>query len=108
LHRRGDGDAKIEEGRYIAAHIPNAKLVELEGEDHLIFVGDVEIVLDEIEEFLTGARGSVELERILSTILFTDIVGSTSQVAKLGDRRWQDLLNQHDRIVRQELIVAEA
>ena len=103
LHRRGDCDSKIEEARYIAARIPNAKLVELEGEDHLIFVGDVETVLDEIEEFLTGARGSVEPQRILATILFTDIVGSTSQVAKLGDRRWQDLLNLHDRIVRQEL-----
>ena len=81
LHRRGDRDAKIEEGRYIAGRIPNAKLVELEGEDHLIFVGDVDTVLDEIEEFLTGARRSVELERVLATILFTDIVGSTSQAA---------------------------
>jgi len=81
LHRRGDRDSKIEEGRYIAGRIPNAKLVELEGEDHLIFVGDVNSVLDEIEEFLTGARRSVELERVLATILFTDIVGSTSQAA---------------------------
>jgi class 3 adenylate cyclase len=103
LHRHGDCDVRIEEGRYIAARIPNAKLVELEGEDHLIFVGDVNAVLDEIEQFLTGARRSVELERILATILFTDIVGSTSQAAALGDRRWQDLLSLHDRMVRQEL-----
>ena len=103
LHRRSDADSKVEEGRYIAGQIPDAKLVELEGTDHLIFVGDVETVLDEIEEFLTGAHGSVELERILATILFTDIVGSTTQAAKLGDRRWQDLVHLHDRIVRQEL-----
>ena len=104
LHRRGDHDVKIEEARYIAARVPNAKLVELEGEDHLIFAGDVEAIIDEIEEFLTGARGSLEPQRVLATILFTDIVGSTSQAAKLGDRRWHDLLNLHDRTVRQELV----
>lgn len=103
LHRRGDHDSKVEEGRYIAAHIPNAKLVELDGEDHLIFVGDVDAVLNEVEEFFTGARRSVEVDRILATIMFTDIVGSTSHAAKLGDRHWQDLLSLHDRTVRQEI-----
>src|SRR5262249_38246536 len=103
LHRRADRDSRVEEGRFIAAQIPNAKLRELEGQDHLIFVGDVDGVVDEIEEFLTGVRAAREADRVLATILFTDIVDSTAHAADLGDQRWQELLGQHDRLVRQEI-----
>ena len=74
LHRRQDQDAKFAEGRYIADRIPGAKFVGLDGADHLIWVGDQDAVLNEVEEFLTGARQSSELDRVLTTILFTDIV----------------------------------
>jgi class 3 adenylate cyclase len=103
LHRRGDRDCRVEEGRYIAEQIPHAELRELEGEDHLIFAGDVDGVVDEIEEFLTGVRPLREADRVLATILFTDIVDSTARAADLGDQRWQEVLGQHDRIVRQEI-----
>jgi class 3 adenylate cyclase len=103
LHRTGDRDAHVEEGRWIAAQIPEAQFVELSGEDHLPWVGDQEAVLDEIEEFLTGERRAFEPNRVLSTVLFTDIVGSTERAASMSDRAWLDLLGQHHAIVRQEL-----
>lgn len=103
LHRRGDRDANIEEGRYIARHIPNARFVELDGDDHLMWVGDSDAVLGEIEAFLTGVRRGPEIDRVLVTILYTDIVDSTTRAIELGDRRWHDLLSQHHRIVREEL-----
>jgi pimeloyl-ACP methyl ester carboxylesterase len=103
LHRVGDRDAKIDEGRWIAGQIPNAKFVELPGDDHVAWVGDQDAVLDEIEEFFTGTRPLREADRVLATVLFTDIVGSTEQAAQLGDRRWRDLLERHRSDVRQEL-----
>ncbi|MFL5982223.1 MAG: adenylate/guanylate cyclase domain-containing protein [Gaiellaceae bacterium] len=103
LHRSDDRDTSVEEGRWIAGRIPNAKFVELPGADHVAWVGDNDAVADEIEEFLTGVRPGRELDRVLATILFTDIVGSTEQAAKLGDRRWRDLLEQHHADVRREL-----
>jgi pimeloyl-ACP methyl ester carboxylesterase len=103
LHRTGDLDTSVEEGRYLAAHIPGAKLVELPGADHLPWVGDQDALLDEVEEFLTGARPVAEPDRVLATVLFTDIVGSTERAADLGDRRWRDLLWQHNSLVRREL-----
>jgi class 3 adenylate cyclase len=103
IHRTGDRDANVEEGRWIAKQIPNARLVELPGEDHLPWVGDADSVLDEIEEFLTGARSVPESNRILATVLFTDIVGSTEKAARLGDRAWRDLLESHYALVRKEL-----
>ncbi len=103
LHRKGDLEARIEEARWIAGRIPGAKLVELDGADHLPWVGDQDAVVDELEEFLTGARGSAEHDRVLATVLFTDIVGSTEKATELGDRRWRDLLDQHHRAVRREL-----
>ncbi len=90
-------------GRYLAEHIPGSRYVELPGADALYWVGDTAAMLDEIEEFITGARGGFETERVLTTIVFTDIVGSTKRAADLGDDRWRDLLDQHDRIVRREL-----
>src|SRR5207248_7173390 len=76
VHRTGDRDANVEEGRWIAGQIPGARFVELPGEDHLPWVGDSDLVLGEIEEFLTGARPSPEANRVLATVLFTDIIGS--------------------------------
>src|SRR5216683_4380652 len=83
IHRTGDRDANIEEGRWLAGQIPNTRLVELSGEDHLPWVGDQDAVLDEIQEFLTGVRSSPESNRVLATVLFTDIVGSTEHAARL-------------------------
>jgi pimeloyl-ACP methyl ester carboxylesterase len=104
LHRSNDLETKIEEGRWIAGRIPGAKFVELPGGDHLPWVGDQDSVLDEIEEFLTGARPIPEEDRVLATVLFTDIVGSTENAAKLGDRSWRDLLERHHASVRRELL----
>jgi len=104
LHRSNDLETNVEEGRWIAGRIPGAKFVELRGADHLPWVGDQDSVLDEIEEFLTGVRPIPEEDRVLATVLFTDIVGSTESVAKLGDRRWRDLLERHHEAVRRELV----
>jgi pimeloyl-ACP methyl ester carboxylesterase len=98
LHRRGDRMVRSENGRHLAAHIPGARFVELPGDDHLFYFGDTESILVEIEEFLTGVR-HVEIDRALATVLFTDIVGSTQLTATVGDRRWKDLLDHHDRVV---------
>ena len=103
LHRTGDRVIPIEAGRYLAEHIPDARLVELPGEDHYPFVGDYEAFVDEVEEFLTGSRRFRERDRVLATVLFTDIVGSTERAAELGDRRWKELLDDHHRLVRAEL-----
>jgi class 3 adenylate cyclase len=90
-------------GRYLAEHIPGARYVEVPGADYFPFVGDVDAILAEIEEFLTGVRRGPEADRVLATVLFTDIVGSTEHAAELGDRRWRDLLERHDALVRHEL-----
>ena len=103
LHRTGDRDVNVEEGRYIAGRIPGAKFVELPGADHVFWARSADEVADEIEEFLTGARPVPELDRVLATVLFTDIVGSTERLAELGDRRWRELLAAHDAAVRREL-----
>jgi class 3 adenylate cyclase len=104
LQRRGDRDAKLAEGQYIASQIPNAKFVALDGTDHLAWVGDQESLLGEIEEFLTGVRQEPEPDRVLATVLFGDIVDSTSRAAQLGDQRWHDLLARYDALVRAELV----
>ena len=103
LHRTGDHDVNVAEGRYLASKIPGAKFVELAGADHWISAGDTDAVADEIEEFLTGTRPVPEPDRVLATVLFTDIVGSTERAAKMGDRGWRDLLGAHDAAVRREL-----
>jgi pimeloyl-ACP methyl ester carboxylesterase len=92
-----------EASRYVGERIPGAKVVELPGADHMPWLGDQESALDEIEEFLTGVRPHPALDRVLATVLFTDIVGSTELVADLGDRRWRGLLEQHNQVVRREL-----
>ncbi len=103
LHRSGDRDSKVEEGRYIAARVPGARFVELAGSSHLISV-DTDQVIDEVEVFLTGVRRGPEPDRVLATILFTDLVGSTEKAVELGDRRWAELVEGHHATVRQELV----
>jgi class 3 adenylate cyclase len=104
LHRANEA-IKVENGRYLAKHIKSAKYVELPGVDHSPWVGDSNAYLGEIEEFLTGARreNEADLDRVLATVLFTDIVGSTARAAELGDRAWKDLLNSHHSLVREQL-----
>jgi class 3 adenylate cyclase len=89
--------------RYLGSHIPGAKTVELPGEDYLPHLGDQDAILDEIEEFLTGVRPVPEPDRVLATVLFTDIVGSTDRAVALGDRRWRDLLDSYYGVLRREL-----
>ena len=103
LQRTGDRIVNVENGRYLGRHIPNAKYVELPGADHFPYVGDTEAILAEIEEFLTGARHAPEADRVLATVLFTDIVGSTAHAAGMGDQRWRDLLGSYQALVRGEL-----
>ena len=103
LQRADDQDVNVEEGRWIAGQIPGATYVELPGDDHLVWVGDVDELLDEVEEFLTGARRGPEPDRVLATVLFTDVVGSTERAARLGDRRWSELIERHHAVVRREL-----
>jgi class 3 adenylate cyclase len=103
IHRRGDRDVVFGNGIYLAQHIPGAKLVEIPGEDHFIASGNPNELLDPIEEFLTGVRSAGDPDRVLATILFTDIVESTKKTAKLGDSGWKGLLAKHNDIVRREL-----
>ena len=104
LHRRGDRVCPVAAGRHLAEHIPGARYVELPGDDHSFSQGDSDVLLSEIEEHLTGVRPVAEPDRVLATVLFTDIVGSTEQAARLGDRAWRQLLDRHDAIVRAELV----
>jgi class 3 adenylate cyclase len=103
LHRVGSTFIPVGHGHYLAEHIAGSRFVELAGADMLYWVGDAAPMLDEIEEFITGVRGGSEAERVLATIVFTDIVGSTERAAALGDGRWRDLLDNHDTVVRHEL-----
>ncbi len=104
LHRAGDRMISVTGGRYLAKHIAGAKYVELPGVDHLSFVGDTATMLGEIEEFLTGTREVAEIDRVLATVLFTDIVGSTERAVSLGDHAWRRLLDSHHEIARRELV----
>lgn len=103
LHRRGDRQVPIEAGRVLARQIPNAKFIEYAGDDHLFWSGDVDALLGDIEEFVTGHRETspIDLERVLATVLFTDIVGSTRAAAAMGDQTWRRLLDNHDQLARQ-------
>jgi pimeloyl-ACP methyl ester carboxylesterase len=103
LHRRDDEFRPVATSRYLAERIPGAKLVELEGRDHLPYASHPHGVIDEVQEFLTGVRPGIEADRVLATVLFTDIVGSTERAAAIGDRRWTELLQRHDHMVRREL-----
>ena len=102
LHRTGDLDSQAEEGRYLADHIPGARFIELAGDVHVPF-HDADQILDPIEEFLTGVRQPSLGDRVLATILFTDIVGSTDRLRELGDASWSSLLRRHHEAVRRQL-----
>jgi class 3 adenylate cyclase len=103
VHRTGDRSLPVEGAKYMAERIRDAIFLELPGDDHLPFVGDQDEILDEVEEFLTGVRHGPAADRMLATVLFTDVVGSTAQAADLGDRRWRALLDAHHDIVRRGL-----
>ena len=103
IHRRGDRVVNWRAGEDLASHIPGARYVELPGIDHVPWAGDADAVVGEAEEFLTGARTVAEPDRILATVMFTDIVGSTERASELGDARWRELLAAHHEAVRREL-----
>lgn len=103
MRRGGDQVVRVDAGRYIAERIQGARYIELPGADHFLWVDDSDAILDEIEEFLTGARRAQEPDRVLATVMFTDIVGSTERAVALGDRRWRELLDSHHAVVRQHL-----
>jgi pimeloyl-ACP methyl ester carboxylesterase/class 3 adenylate cyclase len=103
VHRKDNWLVEVGHGRYLAEHVPGARYMEAPGVDYFPFVGDSETILDEIEEFLTGMRDRREEDRMLVTVVLTDIVGSTQRVAEIGDRRWRDLIDRHDAVVRQQL-----
>lgn len=102
MHRTDDPDSQVGEGRYIAERIPGARFVELAGSDHVPWI-DADEPVDEIQEFLTGVRPPPEQDRVLATILVTDLVGSTEMATRLGDKAWADLLASHHHSVRREL-----
>jgi class 3 adenylate cyclase len=103
LHREGNRFIQLGAGRYLAEHIPNAKFVALRGDDHLFFVGDTDALVDEIEEFLTGARSGPEGDVLTMTVLFTDVVASTEHQSRMGAREWSRLTDRHDAMVRAAL-----
>jgi class 3 adenylate cyclase len=104
LHRKRDALVKVEEGRYLAEHIPGARYVEIPGEDHTVTDLDTQdVIADEIEEFITGAHYRPEPDSVLATVMFTDIVASTERAAELGDRQWRGLLDNYYAAVRKEL-----
>ena len=95
--------ARAAQARYVADHVAGSKRVELTGDDFLFFAGDTKPMLDAIEEFVTGGVAVRDDDRVLATVMFTDVVGSTEQLAQQGDRRWQELLDSHDTVVRHEI-----
>lgn len=103
MHRTGDRVVGVENGEYLAEHIPGARWVELAGEDFVLWAGDIDVIADELEDFLTGRRIGSEATRIVATVMFTDVVGSTTRAEALGDRAWADLLRAHDSRLRSEL-----
>jgi len=103
LHRRQDRAVNYRAARWLAEQIGGSRYAELEGEDHFPWVGDSDAALEAIEEFLTGVRPGAAPERVLATVLFTDIVDSTRLATEIGDRRWRDLLEEHQKLVRDQL-----
>jgi class 3 adenylate cyclase len=100
IHRRGDRIVLERQAHYVADQIEGAKLAVLPGEDHIMFVGGVDALVDEVEAFVTGARPAPHVDSVLATVLFTDIVSSTERQAALGDAGWKELLQEHHAVVR--------
>jgi pimeloyl-ACP methyl ester carboxylesterase len=105
IHAEGDKLITLPNGEYLAKHIPNARLVVVKTEDHLPFIERSTDISEEVEEFVTGIKTERNVERVLSTLMFTDIIDSTKKAQKLGDQKWSDLLDTHDSIIRHELSV---
>jgi class 3 adenylate cyclase len=103
VHATGDRTLRVEHGRYLADHIAGARYLELDSEDHLPFVRDTDVICAEVEEFVTGQRPAPEPDRVLATVLFTDIVGSTDRASAVGDQRWRDLVETHQSISLREI-----
>jgi class 3 adenylate cyclase len=103
MHRADDSLVQVEHSRYIASKIPGSRYVELEGDENMFSLGDTEALIGEIEEFLTGTRHEREPDRMLATVMFTDICDSTRKAAEMGDRGWRFLLERHDALFRQAL-----
>jgi class 3 adenylate cyclase len=103
VHRHGDQAVNWRAAKWMAEQIPGAKYVELPGNDHLLYAGDSDAVVDEVEEFLTGARRASEIDRVLATVMFTDIVDSTQRASVMGDKAWRDLLDAQNDVLRREL-----
>jgi class 3 adenylate cyclase len=103
LHRTRDRLVNVRHGRWLAEHLPNARIVEFEGDDHTFWYQGGEEWLGEVQEFLTGARAAPAADRVLATVLFTDIADSTRTAAELGDQRWREVLGRHQRAVREAL-----
>jgi class 3 adenylate cyclase len=103
IHRAGNEYVGAEHGRYLAEQIPSARYVELPGRDHHYFFGDADGLLDEVQEFLTGVRPSGEPDRVLATVLFADVVGSTGRAVEVGDRRWHDVLDDLDDLLHRQV-----
>ena len=108
MHRSGDRVVEVESGRYLAEHIPDARWVELAGEDFILWAGDLDTIADEMEEFLTGRRIGSEATRVVVTVMFTDVVGSTARAEALGDRAWSDLLPRMTRDCARSFTASEA
>ena len=103
VHRRDNPIVTIDQGRYVAEHIEGAKFVVVPGDDYGLAVGDIDVMIDEVEEFLTGSRPAHATDRVLATVLFTDIVDSTPRAVELGDARWRELLERHDELAAREV-----
>jgi len=103
IYRTGDQDVDVDEGRWMISQVPGGRFVELPGADHFFAAGETEPMLAEIEELVTGQRTGATAERVLATVLFTDIVDSTTRAAKLGDDAWRNLLERHNQVMRSEL-----
>ena len=104
IHRHGDRVVNWRASKWMAEQIPGAVRVELPGQDHFPWAGDTDAIVEEVRAFLTGTRVDDEADRVLATVMFTDVVGSTARAASLGDRRWTELLDAHDNAVRRELV----
>jgi class 3 adenylate cyclase len=103
LHRTGDRAINVARGRHLADNIPGSRFVELVGDDHLWWVGDSAVIVNEIQSFLTGEPTPIEVDRVLATVLFTDIVDSTKRTVQMGDTRWRDVLETHNAVIRKEI-----
>jgi len=103
IHRKGDRIMSVENGRFLAQHIPGAELIEFEGDDHFLWIGNGNSILDAVERFVTGTVRPPPVDRILATILFVDIVESTRHLSEVGDRAWRDLLDRFYQVLRREI-----